>query len=372
MLTDNRIYKLAEGLVDYSCRVKAGERVLIEATGVDYQLVNALIKKVYERGAYPHVVLHDNRVNRYVLMNMTEAHAKDMARYALARMDEMDAYIGVRGGNNMFELSDVPPEKMQLYNTLYNQPVHTDCRVGKTKWVVLRYPTEGFSLKNSMSTEACEDFYFNVCTLDYSKMSKAMEPLIELLNKTDEVKIIAPGTDLTFSIKDIPAIKCDGQRNIPDGEIFTAPVRNSVNGTITFNAPSIQQGIEFNNVKLTFKDGKIIEATANHTEALNKILDTDEGARYIGEFAFGINPFIKKPVGDLLFDEKISGSIHFTPGNCYESTENGNKSAIHWDLVAIHTEEFGGGEIYFDGVLVRKNGLFVPESLHCLNPENLM
>jgi aminopeptidase len=222
-----------------------------------------------------------------------------------------------------------------------------------------------------MSTENFEDFYFDVCNLDYSKMSKAMEPLKEYMEKTDLIRIIGPGTDLEFSIKGMPAIKCDGKMNIPDGELFTAPLKESVNGKITYNTPAVYQGYTYESIFLEFKNGKIINAKANNTEKINKILDTDEGSRYIGEFSFGFNPYIQKPMKDTLFDEKIDGSFHFTPGSAYDECDNGNKSAVHWDLVCIQRLEYGGGEIYFDGKLVRKDGRFIPPALHVLNPENL-
>ena len=179
---------------------------------------------------------------------------------------------------------------------------------------------------------------------------------------------------MTFSIKGIPAVPCAGECNIPDGEVFTAPVRESVNGTIQYNTPSPYQGTVFNNVKLEFKDGKIVNATAdNDIEKLNEIFNTDEGAKFIGEFAIGVNPLIKHPMGDILFDEKIDGSFHFTPGQAYEGeADNGNRSAIHWDLVLIQRPEYGGGSIYFDDVLIRENGRFVIKELECLNPENLI
>ena len=260
---------------------------------------------------------------------------------------------------------------MNAYNKLYSHPVHHEIRVANTKWVILRYPNPSMSQLAGMSTEAFEDFYFNVCNLDYAKMYKAMDALKTLMDKTDRVRITAQNTDISFSIKGLNAVKCSGECNIPDGEIYTAPVKNSVNGRITYNAPSINQGLKFENVSLLFKDGKIVEATGNYTEKLNEIFDTDEGARYVGEFALGVNPYIDKPIGDILFDEKISGSIHFTPGQCYDEADNGNHSAIHWDLVLIQTPEFGGGEIYFDDVLIRKDGRFVIPELFALNPENL-
>ncbi len=370
-MQDLRINKLAEVLINYSCDLKKGEKVLIEAKGIDYMLVNALVRETYKVGAIPFVELYDNRVTRELMLGETEQRAKLRAKYDGYRMAEMDAYIGIRGGENCNELSDVPEKNLQIDSEFYSHPVHHELRVKKTKWVVLRYPNQGMAQQAGMSTDAFEDFYFKVCNLDYSKMDKAMEALALRLNKADKVHIIAKDTDLTFSIKGIGSNKCSGRRNIPDGEIYTAPVKDSVNGVITYNAPSVENGFKFENVSLTFKDGKIIKATANDSEKANAIFDTDEGARYVGEFAFGINPYIINPMGDILFDEKISGSIHFTPGACYDDAFNGNVSAVHWDLVQIQTKEYGGGEIYLDGELIRKDGLFVPDDLQCLNPENL-
>jgi aminopeptidase len=225
-----------------------------------------------------------------------------------------------------------------------------------------------------MSTEAFENLYFDTCTLDYGKMDKAMGPLVDLMRRTDKVHITGPGTDLTFSIKGIPAIKCSGQMNLPDGECYTAPVRDSVNGTLAYNTKSIYpgDGKVYDNVKFRFKNGKIIEATSSDNENMRKLLDTDEGARYLGEFSFGLNPFIKQPMSETLFDEKISGSVHITPGSSYDDAPNGNRSSVHWDIVLIQTKEWGGGEIYFDDVLIRKDGRFVVPELKGLNPENLV
>lgn len=368
---DQRIDKLANILVNYSCSLKKGEKILIEAKGIDYMLVNALVKEVYKVGAYPFVEMYDNRVTRELLLGETEELAKLKAKYDAYRMADMDAYIGIRGGENCNELSDVPEKNMKCESEFYSHPVHHEIRVKKTKWVVLRYPNQGMAQQAGMSTDGFEDFYFNVCTLDYSKMDRAMDALKKRLDNADKVRITGKGTDISFSIKGIGSKKCSGHCNIPDGEIYTAPVKTSVNGVISYNAPSVEQGFKFENVTLTFKDGKIIEATANDTEKLNAVLNTDEGARYIGEFAFGVNPFITKPMGDILFDEKISGSIHFTPGCCYDDCYNGNVSAIHWDLVMIQTKEYGGGDIYLDDELIRRDGLFIPDDLRCLNPENL-
>ncbi len=370
-MVDQRMEKLASVLVNYSCNLQKGEKILIEARGIDYMLVTAIVKEVYKVGGLPFVEMEDMRVARAIRMGMTEELATAMAKYDCARMAEMDAYIGIRGGNNCYELSDVDPALTSIYSRIYGHKVHHELRVAKTKWVVLRYPSEGMAEQARMSTEAFEDFYFNVCNLDYAKMDRAMDALEDLLNKTDKVRITAVDTDLTFSIKGIGSKKCAGHMNIPDGEIYSAPVKDSVNGYIHYNTPSIENGIEFKDVRLEFKDGKIIKATANDDVAVNAIFDTDEGARYVGEFALGVNPFINFPMGDILFDEKIAGSIHFTPGSCYDDCYNGNVSAVHWDLVLIQTPEYGGGEIYFDDVLIRKDGRFVLPELECLNPENL-
>ncbi|MFR1566016.1 MAG: aminopeptidase [Christensenellales bacterium] len=371
-MLDNRIAVLAKNLVNYSVKAGKGDKVLIEAYDVDSALVTQLIKEIRKNGAYAFVEMYDSKVQRRLLMDADETYCSLLTKYNRVRMEDMDCYIGIRGAYNSFESSDVPGEKMDMYSRIYSHPIHHELRVCKTRWVVLRYPNDSMSQLAGMSTEKFEDFYFNVCNLDYSKMDRAMTPLVELMNKTDRVRIVAKDTDLTFSIKGIGAIKCSGACNIPDGEVYTAPVKDSVNGIITYNAPSIENGIKFEHVRLEFKDGKIINATSNYTDDSNKIFDTDEGARYVGEFAIGVNPYIIQPMGDILFDEKISGSIHFTPGCCYEDADNGNKSAVHWDLVLIQTPEYGGGKIYFDDVLIRDNGRFVLKELDCLNPENLI
>ncbi len=368
---DKRIRVLAHNLVNYSVNLKEGEKLLIELTDEGHELGQALVKEAYKVGGIPFLTVKDQSLQRELLMGASREQMEMIAAYEAMRMKQMDAYISIRGSFNINELSDVPAEKMSLYQKYWLKPVHGDIRVPKTHWCILRYPNGSMAQLANMSTEAFTDYYFNVCNLDYGKMNKAMTPLQERMAKTDRVEIKGPGTDLSFSIKGLPSVKCSGECNIPDGELYTAPVKNSVNGTITYNTPAVYQGTTFENISLTFKDGKIIKATANQTEAINKIFDTDEGARYVGEFSFGLNPYVTFPMKDTLFDEKISGSIHFTPGNAYDDCDNGNRSAVHWDLVLIQTKEYGGGEIYFDGELIRKDGLFVTDDLKCLNPENL-
>ncbi|NDI33509.1 aminopeptidase [Chengkuizengella sediminis] len=370
-MRDPRVQTLAKQLVNYSIECKPGEKVLIEMIGTERELLKCVIEEVQACGGFPFVEITDPSVMRSLLMNASKDQIEEWSSYDLIRMKKMDAYIGIRSGDNSNELSDVPDEQMKMYINDYRHPVHSEQRVKHTKWVILRYPNNSMAQSANMSTETFEDFYFNVCNLDYAKMSDSMDALVKLMNQTDKVKIKSPGTELSFSIKDIPAIKCAGSNNIPDGEVYTAPVLESVNGTISYNTPTVYSGITFENIQFTFENGKIVKATSNDTERLNKILDSDAGARYIGEFSLGFNPYIKYPMKDILFDEKIDGSMHFTPGQAYDEADNGNRSSVHWDLVLIQRPEFGGGEIYFDDRLIRKDGRFVISELELLNPENL-
>ena len=370
MIIDPRCNELAKVLTNFSTELKKGERVLIDAFDVPEAIVIALIRAARERGAHPLVQLHRARVNRELLLGAEEAQYAPHAEIELARMKKMDAYIALRGSENIFESSDVPGEKVKLVSRLM-QPV-LNYRVGKTKWVVLRWPTPSMAQQAGLSTEKFEDFYFRVCTLDYARMTPGMEALAGLMKKTDRVHIKGPGTDLKFSIKGIGAKECGGLRNIPDGEVFSCPVKDSVEGVVQYNAPTVYLGTSFDSIRLVFKNGKIVEATANNTRRLNEILDSDDGARYIGEFALGFNPHILQPMRDILFDEKIAGSFHFTPGQAYEDCGNGNKSQVHWDMVCIQRPDYGGGEVWFDGKLIRQDGLFVPKPLQKLNPDYLL
>ncbi len=370
-MIDPRMTKLAELLVKYSTELKPGDKILIEAIDIPVEMTCELIRAARTAGADPLVTLKSNRVNRALLHHCSETQLNLIADAEVLRMSKMDAYIGMRGNLNIAEMSDVPDDAHKLYQETVWKRVHLEIRVPKTRWVVLRWPHPSMAQQANTSTQRFEDFYFDVCTLDYARMSKAMKPLVARMEKADKVKLVGPGTDLTFSIKGIPVIPCDGKLNIPDGEVFTAPVRESVNGVLQYNARTIYQGIVHDNVRLEFSEGKIVKATSTNTEHLNKVLDTDEGARYVGEFAIGLNPHITEPLLDILFDEKIAGSFHFTPGNAYSEADNGNKSTVHWDLVCLQGAERGGGEIWFDGELVRKDGLFVVDDLKPLNPENL-
>ncbi len=371
-MKDLRIEKLANKLLKHSINLQKGEKILIEIIGIDaVPLGKELIKQAEKTGAFAYFNIIDYKILREMLMNVSEEQIKIYAKHDLQRMKDMDAYIGIGATTNPSELNGIPKANMELYNKHYMLPVHLLERVKNKKWCILRYPNSSMAQMSNMNTEEFEDFYFRVCNLNYDKMSKAMDNLVDLMNKTKNVHIIGKETDLKFSIEGIPAQKYMGTFNIPDGEVATAPIKTSVDGYITYNTETKYNGDSFTNIKFEFEKGKIIKATSNNTIKLNEILDTDDGSRYIGEFALGVNPYIEKPLGDTLFDEKIKGSFHFTPGDSLEKSDNGNRSSIHWDIVSIQTLEYGGGEIWFDDVLVRKDGIFVLEELKALNPENL-
>lgn len=364
---DSRIDQLAAQLVNYSTEVAKGEKVLIDLFDVPDAIGIALIREVRKAGGIPFINNHVARLSREIAMGVEPEQADTVAELALAQMEKMDCYIAVRGAHNVTELSDVPEENMKRIAKAM-RPV-LNYRVGQTRWCVLRWPHPSMAQQAQMSTEAFEDFYFRVCLLDYPSMVEGMKALKARMDAAKDVHLVGPGTDLKFSIDGLQSIWCGGRHNIPDGECFTSPVKDSVEGKISYNATTVYQGKMFNDVVLEFEKGKIVSATASDTDAINKILDSDEGSRYIGEFAIAFNNEILQPMGDILFDEKIGGSFHFTPGQAYEGVaDNGNRSQVHWDLVNIQRPDYGGGEIWFDGELLRKDGLFLPDDLQSLNP----
>lgn len=371
-MKDERISKLAKKLIDYSVELKKDEKVLIQLTSSDaIPLAKEIIRYVYFKEGVPLLSFQDEQLQKEILLGCSQEQLKIMAESELVKMKRVQAHIYIEALENINERSGVSEEKLKDYSNYFYGPVHTEYRLKKLKWCELRYPNASMAQLANMSTDDFEEFFFQVCNMDYMKMSKCMDILMDVMRSTDQVRIIGKNTNLSFSIKGIPICKCDGKWNLPDGEVASAPIKTSVNGYITYNVPSVYDGFEYNNVYIEFKEGKVIKAISNNTERLNKILDTDEGSRYLGEFAFGVNPYIEKPIKDIIFDEKICGSIHLALGSCYDHIYNGNSSSIHWDLIQIQTPEYGGGEIWFDDKLIRKDGLFVLKELECLNPENL-
>jgi aminopeptidase len=370
-MRDPRNARLAQVIVEHSIRVQPQEAVMIEAFDAPDSVVLDLVEAVQRGGGIPVVRQRSNVVTRSLLAGGGEPHFRLEAEIELALMQKVQAYIGLRGSLNSSELADVPADRMSLYAHLVTGPVHLDYRVNHTRWVVLRYPTPSMAQLASMSTPQFEELFYRVCTLDYGRMAEAMVPLEARMRRTDSVRITGPGTDLRFSIKGIGVVPCEGRRNLPDGECFTAPVRESVNGTITYNTPSLYLGTTFDRVSFTFEGGRIVRAQGTPQSRLDELLDTDPGARHVGEFSLAFNPLILHPMKDTLFDEKIAGSLHLTPGQAYAIADNGNRSRIHWDLVLIQRPEYGGGEIWFDDERVRQDGRFVVPELEGLNPEHL-
>jgi len=359
-MKDPRIEKLAKGLLNHSIKLKKGESCLIAADIGAKHLVIELVRQIYKMGAFPFVRLGDDQISREVMMGMTPELSKKMLKNTMPTLEGCDTYISIRYNHNAFELSDVPGDIKVTHTKNYGKPV-SDYIHKNIRWVLLNQPTVADAQLAQMSHEAFTDFFYEVCTMDYSKMHKAMIPLKELLEKTDRVRIVDRDTDLTFSIKGQKSHICSGSHNIPDGEVFTSPILKSVNGKIKFNTPSLHKDVMHSDITLEFADGKIINATSSNTKELITEIDSDEGAQFVGEFALGTNPYIKKPMNDTLFDEKIAGSIHLALGKCIEEAPNGNKSQIHWDIVHM------GGEIYFDDILIRKDGKFLTKELLPLN-----
>ena len=371
-MNDPRWETLADTLIRHSTGLRAGETLLIECVDMlDDALARLLVRKAARLGASPLVELKTQSIQRELIRAASEPQMRAIGSFELGRMEKVDAYIALRGSANVSELADVPPGKMELYNAHVVKPVHMDRRLGHTRWCVLRLPSAAMAQQAGMSTEAFEDFYFDVCNIDYPRLAKALGPLVNRMNAANDVHIVGPETDLRFSIAGMPAIACAGEKNVPDGEVFTAPIRDSIQGHVTFNAPTIYQGAAFDGIRLEFHDGRIVRSScsAGDPKRLESILAADEGASYIGEWSIGCHPRILRPMRDILFDEKIAGSFHLTPGNAYDEADNGNRSKIHWDLVQIQRAEYGGGTISFDGVPIRVDGLFVPEELKALDPE---
>ncbi len=370
---DPRFQTLASTIINHSVKLKPGENILIEAFDIPDEMVLALVAATLGAGGTPHVELRSTRVMRALQEGLTETGIKAWAASDLHRMTQMQAYVGVRGANNASEMSGIADSQVKLFGAHYQKPVHLEQRVKKTKWVVLRWPSASMAQLAKRSTTDFEDYYFRVCCVDYQAMDRAVQPLMKRMLAADKVHIVGPGpTDLRFSIKNVGVVPCSGECNIPDGECYSAPVRESVEGILQYNTGSLYQGTVFNNIRFEFQKGRIVKASCDgETTKLNAILDSDHGARYIGEFSLGFNPAILTPMLDTLFDEKIAGSFHFTPGQCYDEAPNGNASQVHWDIVCIQRPEYGGGTVAFDGEVIRRDGLFVVDDLKGLNPDGL-
>ncbi len=364
-MQDPRIHELAKLFVEYSVKVKPKERVLIIAYGLQgYPLMKECYKLCLEAGAFPRYEIRTDEMSRMFYDHANEEYQlTDCPEYAFAEAEATDAMIQIIADTNKMEMAKIDQEKAvkkRKATKKLSDIFH------KKKWVLFEYPTAAGAQDAGRSLEEWEDFVFDACIQDWEAVSKEQEVLKNLMEATKQVHIVADGTDLLVNIEGQKAVKCCGECNMPDGEVFTSPHRTDVNGHITFNTPTVYMGKEFNEIKIEFKDGKAIKAESDiNSEDLNKILDTDEGARYLGEFAFGTNKMIQDPVKSILFDEKIGGSTHMAFGKCYDEAPNGNDSAIHWDMIIRHKD--ANGKVYFDDILIQENGIWVHEDLKSFN-----
>lgn len=358
---------LAQKLLRFSVNLQPGENILIQLSGLNgIGLVRALAQEARAIGAHPFFNIQDTETQRILLEAGDATYWERQANVdGLPLMKQMHAFIGIRASLNIYESADVTKAANKAYAEKYLHPVHFEQRVKQTKWCILRYPSEAFAMNAKMPTSRFTEYFYDACLLDYSQLKEAMLPLEEMLRAGKEIHMKGEGTDIRFSIEGQNWVPCYGTHNIPDGELFSAPLLHSVNGHIRY-APSVYQGKPFEFVELHVKDGVVVDFDSSNNAALRDILDTDEGARRFGEFSFGTNPVIESPMYDILFDEKIYGSNHLTLGQDYDEAANGNKSAIHWDLVCI------GADVYLDGVLIRNGREFVHPKLVGLNPSALL
>ena len=362
--------RLAKQFTENAVKINSGDNLLIHSRGAKTAPM-ASAMKTHAESLGATVTLEDcgsDTLNKIFTSNPSQQDVDAFKQREMDTIKKMDCYIGIGDDADMKKF--VNPQE---YRTAIDDSLQH--RVNNTRWVITRAPTDDFAKACSMSVPDFEDFYLKACLLDYDRMAQAVVPLKDLMDKTSKVRIVGRDTDLTFSIDGLGAVPCVGARNIPDGECYTAPVKDSINGKIHFG-PSTYLGESFSYIDLEYRNGLIISAVAadqSETDALNDILNSDLGARYAGEFAVAFHPHITKPVGNILFDEKIGGSIHIAQGKAYQGVaDNGNVSTVHWDMVHSQRPEHGGGELYFDDQLIRKDGRFILLALNVLNPENLI
>jgi len=365
-MIDPRVTDLAELIVNYSTRVKSKERVLIVLYGTaGIPLLKELYKLCIKKGAYVSYDIAVDGLGQHFYANAKDHQLTDLPKHALAKAKVTDVMIQIVADSNKMSMAKVDQKKM-LQSRKARKKL-SDYYHDK-RWTLLRYPTNADAQDAGMSLDDWEDFVFNSCLVDWKKVRKEQEVLEKILKKTKEIRLVADETDLLVKVKGQKYCHCCGEFNLPDGEIFTSPIRTGVDGVIKYNTPTMYMGKEFNWIKLWFEKGKVVKAESDKNQAdLIKILDTDKGSRYLGEFAFGTNPFIQQPVKSILFDEKIGGSNHMALGKCYDKAPNGNDSAIHWDLILRH--EYANGKVYLDGVLVQEKGLWIHKDLKKFNPK---
>jgi aminopeptidase len=361
IMIDPRITKQADILVNYSLKVKKGENVLILAEFAARPLVLEIYKFLLKAGVSEVRFRYDSErfsdeFSDYFFKYAGPEQIKHFPKIEEFEMKNVDCYIRIDAKENTRGLSSADTKKIAERSRILS-PI-TDHRVDKTRWVVTKYPTAGQAQEADMSLSDYTDFVYNaINNVDWSKKFKEQEKLRKLVDGTKTVRIIGKGTDITLDIGGRRAANAGGEYNMPDGEVFTAPIESKTRGFITYTFPAIYMGKEFHDVRLEFKEGRVVKASAQKNEGdLNKILDMDEGSRILGELGIGNNFEIQKFTKDILFDEKIGGTVHLALGRGYKENGSKNRSGLHWDMIKDLRD---GGELYFDGSLVQRNGKFI-------------
>lgn len=351
---DNRVSELAALLVGYSLKVKKGDVVKISGTELAKPLILAAYEEVVKKGGHPLVDLFFDEAGEIFYRRASGAQLDYLSPVRLYAAKKIDAALFIHSPSNTRMLSDVGPAKIARVRRA-NKPV-SDIIMKRVRWVLVNYPTRALAQEAEMPLSRYEDFLFNSCLVDWREMKRDLQYLKKVLERTDVVRIVGEDTDISFSIRGRKAIICAGESNMPDGEIFTAPVEGSVEGKIYYGFPAIFGGREVSGIRLRFEKGKVVEATAEKNEdLLLRLLDTDRGARVPGEFGIGYNYGIDRFTRDILFDEKIGGTIHIALGKSYAESGGKNDSALHWDMIKDLRQE---GVIYLDDRPIMEKGSF--------------
>ncbi|MDH5505626.1 MAG: aminopeptidase [Anaerolineae bacterium] len=368
-MSDPRILKFAQILVDHSTRIQPGDRVLIEATTAAEPLVQALYELILQRGGHPHPLMEPIEQKTALFKYGQEEQLKHMPVLRKLAYDEFESRIKILSVADPRALSSADPKKQSLWEATISPILETQMRRGAAKefkWVSTLFPTAGYAKEAGMSLAEYEDFVYAACHADgktadpaayWNNVRVEQQRIVDRFQGSDKITLRGPNVDLSLSVKERTFVNSFGEHNMPDGEFFTGPVEDSVNGWVRYTYPAIRDGRVVEGIELKFEDGKVSSATAeSNQDYLLEILETDAGARYVGEFAIGTNFEINRFTGNILFDEKIGGSFHMALGAGYPETGSLNKSAVHWDMICDMRQD---AEILVDGEVVFKNGEFV-------------
>jgi aminopeptidase len=363
-MADPRVETVAKILVDYSVAVQPEQLVRITGGNGGTPLILAVYQKVLERGAHPFLQVQPEEAEELLYTCAGDTQLDYVPQFRKDIIEQIHASIGIWTDVNTKQLTNTDPARQsrreRALRPLSDRFLERAAKK-ELRWTGTLYPTQAFAQDAEMSLREFENFVYRACLIDeadpieaWKAISKEQQRVTDWLNKAREIHVVGPDTDLRLEVTGRKWINCDGHENFPDGEIFTGPIERSVNGHIRYTYPACDYGREVEDVRLQFKDGKVIKATAaKNEEFLLKMLDTDEGARYIGEFAFGTNSGIQRFTKNTLFDEKIGGTIHLALGKGYPESSSKNESAIHWDMVCDLRK---GGEVHADGTLFLKDG----------------